>query len=291
MSRSTTAGRTAHRVWPPLTRDERVALGRAARAEVPRSAHACFQPAPDRPDPAALLESQGASRVPELLPIRYGRMAVSPFTFFRGAALPMASDLADTPRTGLTVQACGDAHLVNFGLFASPERRLVVEINDFDETLPGPWEWDVKRLATSLEIAGRHNGYPRRRVGGSCSPRCGPTGERCAGSLAGPRSRSGTPTRTWRPCAQFRLDRRVSGAQRKRLTRTLAKARSKDNLGALQRFAGMQNGRRRSSPTRRSSCLSTNSPATALTARSLKGNCVGCYARTRRAWSPSVAPC
>jgi len=105
------------------------------------------------------LQRQATVRAPELLPIRYGRMAVSPFTYFRGAALPMAADLADTTSSGLTVQACGDAHMANFGLFASPERRLVFDINDFDETLPGPWEWDVKRLAASLEIAGRDNGY------------------------------------------------------------------------------------------------------------------------------------
>ena len=100
--------------------------------------------------------------MPELLPIRYGRMAVSAFTFFRGAALPMAADLAGTPR-GLVAQICGDAHLANFGLFASPERRLVFDINDFDETLPGPWEWDIKRLATSLEVAGRDNGYSTKQ--------------------------------------------------------------------------------------------------------------------------------
>ena len=144
---------------PRPTREQRVARGKAARAEVPRSSHAEFKPAAGRPDPVTLLESQAASRVPELLPIRYGRMAVSAFTFFRGAALPMANDLAGTPRTGLTVQACGDAHLANFGVFASPERNLVFDINDFDETLPGPWEWDVKRLAASLEIAGRDNGF------------------------------------------------------------------------------------------------------------------------------------
>src|SRR4051812_36160790 len=141
------------------TREQRVARGKAARSEVPRESHAEFVPPAGRPDPVALLESQGSARVPELLPIRYGRMAVSPFTFFRGAALPMASDLARTPRTGIVVQACGDAHLSNFGLFASPERKLVFDINDFDETTPGPWEWDVKRLAASMEIAGRVNGF------------------------------------------------------------------------------------------------------------------------------------
>ena len=139
---------------------ERVALGKAARASTPRSNHAEFEPASDRPDPITLLEQQAASRVPELVPIRYGRMGVSPFTFYRGAALLQASDLAHTPSSGLQVQLCGDAHLSNFGVFASPERRLVFDINDFDETLPGPWEWDVKRLAASLSVAGRENGYP-----------------------------------------------------------------------------------------------------------------------------------
>jgi uncharacterized protein (DUF2252 family) len=139
---------------------ERVAVGKAARASTPRSTHAEFEPASDRPDPITLLERQAESRVPELVPIRYGRMGVSPFTFYRGAALLQASDLAHTPSSGLQVQLCGDAHLSNFGVFASPERRLVFDINDFDETLPGPWEWDVKRLAASLSVAGRENGYP-----------------------------------------------------------------------------------------------------------------------------------
>jgi uncharacterized protein (DUF2252 family) len=142
-----------------LTVDQRVARGRAARAEAPRSAHGRWAPAPDRPDPVDLLEEQAASRVPQLVPIRYGRMLVSPFTFYRGAALIMASDLAATPVSGVTMQLCGDAHLSNFGLFGTPERRMIFDINDFDETLPGPWEWDVKRLAASFEIMGRDRGF------------------------------------------------------------------------------------------------------------------------------------
>ena len=126
---------------------------------MPRSSHGAFQPAPHRPDPIELLERQAETRLPELVPIRYGRMLVSPFTFYRGAALIMASDLATTPRSGLQVQCCGDAHLSNFGVFASPERRLVFDLNDFDETLPGPWEWDVKRLAVSMLIAARNNDF------------------------------------------------------------------------------------------------------------------------------------
>ncbi|HEY2562260.1 MAG TPA: DUF2252 domain-containing protein [Acidimicrobiales bacterium] len=145
-----------------LSQERRVALGKAARIAAPRADQGAWEALAERPDPVALLESQAASRVPELVPIRYGRMAVSPFTFFRGAALIMASDLATTPRSGLTVQACGDAHLSNFGVFASAERALVFDVNDFDETLPGPWEWDVKRLAASLAIAGRERGFSEK---------------------------------------------------------------------------------------------------------------------------------
>ena len=144
---------------PHPTVAERVARGKSARQEVPRASHAEYTAGPARPDPVALLEGQAASRVPDLVPIRYGRMLVSPFTFYRGAALIMASDLAGTPRSGLNVQLCGDAHLMNFGVFGSPERRLVFDINDFDETSPGPFEWDVKRLAASFAIAGRDNGF------------------------------------------------------------------------------------------------------------------------------------
>src|SRR5208282_4482527 len=155
-----------------LTADERIARGQAARKQAPRSGHGRWEPSPDRPDPIALLEEQAASRVPELVPIRYGRMLVSPFTFYRGAALIMAADLAVTPQSGVTVQLCGDAHLSNFGLFGTPERRLLFDINDFDETLPGPWEWDVKRLATSFEVMGRYRGFSasdRRDVTMACA--------------------------------------------------------------------------------------------------------------------------
>jgi uncharacterized protein (DUF2252 family) len=151
--------RAAQRPILHLTAAEKVARGKAARSEVPRSSHAHFAPSRARTDPIEWLERQAEARVPELVPIRYGRMLVSPFAFFRGAALIMAGDLAATPRSGLNVQCCGDAHLSNFGAFASPDRRLVFDINDFDETLPGPWEWDVKRLAASMEIAGLDNGF------------------------------------------------------------------------------------------------------------------------------------
>jgi uncharacterized protein (DUF2252 family) len=142
-----------------LSPQERVARGKVARSAAPRSSHGSWTPTADRPDPVALLQDQAGSRVPELVPIRYGRMLVSPFTFYRGAALIMASDLAGTPDAAITVQLCGDAHLSNFGVFASPERQMLFDINDFDETLPGPWEWDVKRLAASFEVAGRDIGF------------------------------------------------------------------------------------------------------------------------------------
>jgi uncharacterized protein (DUF2252 family) len=142
-----------------MTPAERVARGKQARAAVPRESHAFFEPRLNRPDPVELLEEQAKSRLPELVPVRRSRMMVSPFTFYRGAALPMASDLSSTPVSGLAVQACGDAHLSNFGIFGSAERRLVFDVNDFDETTPGPWEWDVKRLAASLEVAARENGF------------------------------------------------------------------------------------------------------------------------------------
>ncbi|MCX5214998.1 DUF2252 domain-containing protein [Kitasatospora sp. NBC_00240] len=149
-----------------LSRADRVASGKAARRTAPLEAHGEFRPDRSR-DPVGLLLGQAASRVPELVPVRHGRMLVSPFTYYRGAALPMAADLAATPTSGLRVQLCGDAHLANFGAFASPERRLVFDVNDFDETLPGPFEWDVKRLAASLVVAGRDNDFShkaRRRI-------------------------------------------------------------------------------------------------------------------------------
>src|SRR5580704_1808992 len=142
-----------------LSVEEREARGRAARDHAPRSSHGTLPPVGHRPDPISLLEEQAVSRVPELIPIRYGRMLDSPFTFYRGAGLIMASDLAATPQSGVTVQLCGDAHLSNFGVFGTPERRMIFDINDFDETLPGPWEWDVKRLAASFEVMGRFRGF------------------------------------------------------------------------------------------------------------------------------------
>jgi uncharacterized protein (DUF2252 family) len=141
--------------------DERLDQGRTARDRTPPSSHAGWSPAADRPDPVGLLEDQDRTREPDLVPVRHGRMMVSPFTFYRGAARIMAADLAGTPVAGLGVQLCGDAHLSNFGVFASPERRLLFDLNDFDETLPGPFEWDVKRMAASFMIAARNNGFSK----------------------------------------------------------------------------------------------------------------------------------
>jgi uncharacterized protein (DUF2252 family) len=153
---TTTALASRHR---HLGAAERIARGKAARERVPRASHAAWEAPVDRREPVALLEEQAAGRIPDLVPIRHGRMLASPFTFFRGTALIMGSDLATTPRSDIHVQLCGDAHLANFGAFGSPERKLLFDINDFDETLPGPWEWDIKRLAASLEVAGRDLGF------------------------------------------------------------------------------------------------------------------------------------
>jgi uncharacterized protein (DUF2252 family) len=141
------------------TRSDRRSKGRALRGEVPRSSHAIWVPGPERADPVSLLQAQDEGRLEYLLPIKYGRMVASPFAFLRGSAVVMAADLATTPTTGIEVELCGDAHLSNFGVFATPERKLVFDINDFDETLPGPWEWDLKRLAASAVVAGRDNGF------------------------------------------------------------------------------------------------------------------------------------
>jgi uncharacterized protein (DUF2252 family) len=150
-----------------LSIDERRALGKSARERTKPSGHSGWSPAADRPDPVSLLEEQNTTREPDLVPVRHGRMMVSPFTFYRGAAKIMAADLKDTPTAGLIVQLCGDAHLSNFGVFASPERALVFDLNDFDETLPGPFEYDVKRMAASFTIAARNNGFTTAQASGA----------------------------------------------------------------------------------------------------------------------------
>ena len=187
----------ASRGAAPSDRSEPASRGRAARAQVPRGIHGDWKPDPARPDPVSLLEAQAVSRVQDLVPLRYGRMLVSPFTFFRGAAYLMASDLAGIPHTGLTVQLCGDAHLSNFGTFAAPDRRLVFGLNDFDETLPGPFEWDVKRLVASFAVAGRDRGFDTSSAGRSTCPWSGPIARRCEILPRGRGSTSGMPDWTW----------------------------------------------------------------------------------------------
>ena len=232
------------KVVPHLTATERAARGKAARREVPRASHAGFVPTANRQDPVELLESQAATRVQELVPIRYGRMLVSPFTFYRGAALLMANDLAGTPRSGIIVQVCGDAHLLNFGVFASPERRLVFSINDFDEAFPGPWEWDVKRLAASFAIAGRDNGYTAKERKIVLLDLLGEY-RAAMGRFAGM-----TNLQVWYATADVEelmqtLAKDAPAEQRKRTAATLAKARTKDSMEALGKLTHVVDGERR----------------------------------------------
>ena len=240
MTDTTVAPRTAagSRVEHP-TFEQRVAAGKAARARSARSSLADFRPAPDRPDPISLLEEQAVSRVSELVPIRYGRMSVSPFTFFRGAALIMASDLAAAPRSGLSVQTCGDAHMLNFGVFASPERNLVFDLNDFDETLPGPWEWDVKRLAASIEIGGRDRGFTDRERKQAVLA----AAEQYRLTLA---DLAGQPNLTvWYAkvdAEQALASAGVRAKLRKRSEATLAKARTRDSLQAFEKLTRIVDG-------------------------------------------------
>ncbi|MEV5599673.1 DUF2252 domain-containing protein [Streptomyces sp. NPDC052496] len=235
----------AQRTHP--TAQERAARGRAARTRVPRSGHAEFTPAPDRPDPVTVLERQSASRLPELVPIRYGRMLESPFRFFRGAAAVMAGDLAGTPSTGLRAQLCGDAHLLNFRLLASPERRLMFDINDFDETLPGPWEWDVKRLSASLVIAGRANGFsgPERSRVVRATVRAY---REAMGGFAGMRNLDVWYARIDADELYGALRAELDKRARRQVSRTLSKARTRDHLQALERLAHTVKGELRITP-------------------------------------------
>jgi uncharacterized protein (DUF2252 family) len=227
-----------------LTPAERAARGKAARTQAPRDSHAAFDPPKDRPDPIALLAEQARTRVPELVPVRWGRMMVSPFTYYRGAALPMASDLANTPVSGLAVQACGDAHLSNFGLFGSAERRLVFDVNDFDETLPGPWEWDIKRLAASLEVAARENGVPtkqRRAIIVASVSRYRQAMREFA---------SMTNLAVWYARADMtelraQFDAQLQTRQRKLMDKGLAKARTRDSMEQLAKLTRVVDGRLR----------------------------------------------
>lgn len=229
---------------PHLTVAERVARGKAAREEVPRSSHAVFEPAPHRVDPIGLLDRQAETRVPELVPIRYGRMLVSPFTFYRGAAMIMASDLVATPRSGLNVQCCGDAHLSNFGVFASPERRLVFDLNDFDETLPGPWEWDVKRLAASVLIAARENGFAvkdqDRAVLGTVEAY-----RTTMASFAAMRNLDVWYARLDIEAVLAKLGPQLIPGMVKRTEKNLAKARARDSMSAFSKLTRVVDGQAR----------------------------------------------
>ncbi|MFD3403413.1 DUF2252 domain-containing protein [Kribbella sp. NPDC058693] len=255
MTVSTAGGRSASPAVPEFRRDakragtsgqlshaDRVALGKDARRVTPREAHAEFQPGPR--DPVGLLLEQSKSRVPDLVPIRHGRMLVSAFTFYRGAALPMAADLATTPTSGLHAQLCGDAHLSNFGAYASPERELVFDVNDFDETLPGPFEWDVKRLAASLAVAGRDNGFGgkhRRRIVLAAVK---------AYRKAMRRFAKQTYLEVWythldieEAIGQFRSQMKAKGF--KATEKMLAKAHTRDSTQALRKLTTVVEGRRR----------------------------------------------
>ena len=229
---------------PHLSISERVARGKAARAEVPRSSHAAFEPGPHRPDPVKLLEHQAQTRVPELVPIRYGRMLVSAFTFYRGAAKIMADDLAATPRSGLSVQCCGDAHLSNFGVFASPERRLMFDLNDFDETLPGPWEWDVKRLAVSMLIAARDNDFAASDQDQVVLDTVADYRTAMAG-FAAMKNLDVWYSHLDIESALQELGPQLKPAQVKRTEKALAKARTKDSMSAFSKLTHVVDGESR----------------------------------------------
>ena len=228
--------------------DERRARGKEAGNRVPPSEHAGWQPAAGRADPVALLEEQNVRREPDLVPVRHGRMMVSPFTFYRGAAKIMAADLKDTPTAGLTVQLCGDAHLSNFGAYASPERRLLFDLNDFDETLPGPFEYDVKRLAASFTIAGRNNGF------GKADARAVATAAVTAYREAMAEFAQMRTLDIWYAhlaqddivaAAQVQARGKAQAKEVKRAKKNLAKTRTRDSLQALSKLAEVVDGRYR----------------------------------------------
>ncbi len=223
------------------TEADGVVRGRAARAETPRSSHSMLDASSDR-DPVGLLEDQAAGRVPELVPIRYGRMLVSPFTFYRGAAAIMAQDLVPTPRAGLSVQLCGDAHLSNFGGFAAPDRSLVFDVNDFDETLPGPFEWDVKRLAASFEIAGRDRNFsPAKRRTAVLS--CLRTYREAMRSFATMNELDVWYSRLDAEAITAQLRAEASTKQATAAEKNMAKARTKDSMKALAKLTRIVDGK------------------------------------------------
>src|SRR5271166_1752077 len=234
-----------------LSPSDRATLGRDARARAPRSSQAAFEPTSPRPDPVGLLERQATTRVPELVPIRYGRMLVSPFTFFRGAALVMASDLATTSQSGLHAQVCGDAHLSNFGLFASPERTLMFDVNDFDETLPGPWEWDVKRLAASVVIAARDREFTEKEAS-TAALEVGRSYRHEMSRLAGMSTLEVWYSHIDVAAVLAELEAAAAASKSKadrhmasRTAKMTAKARTRDSLQALDKLTQVVDGERR----------------------------------------------
>ena len=235
--------------------EERKAHGKDARLKVEPSGHSGWVPAADRPDPVALLEEQNTTREPDLVPVRHGRMMVSPFTFYRGAAKIMAADLKDTPTAGLNVQLCGDAHLSNFGVFASPERTLLFDLNDFDETLPGPFEYDVKRMAASFTIAARNNGFTKAEARAATLASVTAYREAMAG-FAGMRTMDIWYTRMSEQDVMNAVDtarRSLESSDKKKLAKTAErgaekiaeKAHTRDSLQALSKLAEFVDGRYR----------------------------------------------
>ena len=231
---------------------DRKELGKQARSKVAPSAHEGWKPAKDRPDPVALLEEQDATREADLVPVRHGRMMVSPFTFYRGAAKIMAADLKDTPRAGLTVQLCGDAHLSNFGVFASPERALLFDLNDFDETLPGPFEYDVKRMSASFTIAGRNNGFSKAETRAATTASVRAYREAMAdfaqmGTMDIWYARFSEPDlmKAIKQLTKTGANKAEAKQGKKRAEKLIAKARTRDSLQALSKLAEVVDGQYR----------------------------------------------
>jgi hypothetical protein len=237
-------GETAESGRPVSGYQQRREQGRAARRTVPRGSHAQWAPAPDRPDPVDLLEAQARDRIQELVPIRYGLMMASPFAFMRGSAVVMANDLASTPKSGIQAQLCGDAHLLNFGACASPERSLLFDLNDFDETMPGPWEWDIKRLAASFVVAERDNEFDAADCRGAAQASVASYRQRMAefsemGELGVWYSRIGEEEDRG-----LLTEARAGKKTTKKLSKNVQKARGRDSLQALSKLTRVTGGRR-----------------------------------------------
>jgi hypothetical protein len=241
---------------------DRAATGKSLRTDAPRSSHAAWYPAPNRPDPIALLEEQAAERLPELVPMCYGRMSASPFAVFRGAAYVMASDLAGTTRSGIRVQLCGDADLSNFGGFASAERQMLFDLNDFDETLPGPWEWDVKRLAASVAVAARENGCARGQREAMVR-RAASEYRKAIRDFAGMRTLDVWYARASATDLEELLRPRASRSDIREFDRTVAKGRRKDSMRAPMRARAIRSRSRATSA--RAMCSIARSPSSPRT--------------------------